>query len=331
MSELPQYGKRLHPEATMRAVLIDRYGGPEVLRTATVPRPIPKRGEVLVRTRYIGVNPKDIIVRKGKFRIATGNTFPLIVGHDIAGEVVEAGLGADLAEGTTVFGMINDFAGRAYSEYAAVDCRQIAEAPSTIELDVAAAVPLAAQTALQALRDDARVEPGASVLINGGSGGVGVFAVQIAKILGAEVTAVCSHRNVALMKELGADAVIDYGETELVDLDDRFDVIFDVFGNYRFDRLKHLLKAKGTYVHTIPTARIVKDVARTFIQRKRAKLVVVRSRREQLEWLRQHIDAGRIRVVVDRSFPLSAVADAHRYLETKRARGKVVLSVDDEG
>lgn len=331
MSELPQYGKQLHPQATMRAVLIDRYGGPEVLRMATVPRPIPKRGQVLVRTRYIGVNPKDIIVRKGKFRIATGNTFPLIVGHDIAGEVVEAGLGADLAEGTTVFGMINDFAGRAYSEYAAVDCKQLAEAPSTIELDVAAAVPLAAQTALQALRDDARIEPGASVLVNGGSGGVGVFAVQIGKILGGHVTAVCSHRNVELMKELGADEVIDYGATELVDLEERFDAIFDVFGNYHFDRLQHLLKAKGIYVHTIPTPRILKDVAKTFVKRKRAKLVVVRSKREQLEWLRQHIDAGRLRVVVDRSFPFSRVADAHRYLETKRARGKVVLAVDEEG
>ncbi len=327
MSALPQYGKHLHPSATMRAVVIDRYGGPEVLRQARVPRPVPTRGQVLVRTRFIGVNPKDVIVRKGKFRIATGKKFPLILGHDIAGEVVEAGDGADLAEGERVYGMINDFAGRAYAEYAAVDTKQVAKAPSSIELRAAAAVPLAAQTALQALRDDAHVKSGQKVLINGASGGVGVFAVQIAKILGAEVTAVCSHRNVDLVTDLGADRVIDYTQTELVDLDERFDAIFDVFGNYRFDSLKNQLSPRGTYVNTIPSAGIFKDVARTLLGPKRAKLVIVRSRRGQLDWLCQEIDAGRLRVVVDRSFPLQDAAEAHRYMETKRARGKVVLEV----
>jgi NADPH:quinone reductase-like Zn-dependent oxidoreductase len=312
----------------MRAVTIDRYGGPEVLHLTTVPRPVPTRGQVLVRTRFIGVNPKDIVVRKGKFKIATGKKFPLIVGHDIAGEVVDTGMGADLAEGDLVFGMINDFAGRAYAEYAAVDCQQLAIAPISIGMDVAAAVPLAAQTALQALRDDARLQPDQSALINGASGGVGVFAVQIAKILGARVTAVCSHRNADLVKELGADEVVDYSKVELVNLDERFDVIFDVFGNYHFDKLKHLLRPRGTYVHTIPSGRIFKDVARTLVRRKRAKLVVVKSRREDLDWLRKHIDAKRLRVVVDRSFALGDVAEAHRYMETKRARGKVVLAVD---
>jgi len=327
MSALPQYGKHLHPRETMRAVVIDRYGGPEVLRLATVPRPVPTRGQVLVRTRFIGVNPKDVVVRKGKFQIATGNKFPLIVGHDIAGEVVEAGLSCDLTEGDIVYGMINDFAGRAYAEYAAVNCKQLGRAPSSIELRVAAAVPLASQTALQALRDDAHVKPGQQVLINGASGGVGVFAVQIAKILGAQVTAVCSHRNVGLVTELGADRVIDYNQTKLVDVSERFDTIFDVFGNYRFDELKHLLTRRGTYVHTIPSARIIKDVARTLVRRKRAKLVLVKSQRDQLDWIRQQIDAGTMRVVVDRSFALDEAPEAHRYMETKRARGKVVLEV----
>ncbi len=327
MSALPQYGRHLHPNETMRAIVIDQYGGPDMLHLATVPRPVPARGQVLVRTRFVGVNPKDVIVRKGKFKIATGNKFPLIVGHDIAGEVMEAGVGADLAEGDRVYGMINDFAGRAYAEYAAVNCDQLAKAPSSIELRVAAAVPLAAQTALQALRDDAHVKPNQHVLINGASGGVGVFAVQIAKILGAQVTAVCSERNVELVSELGADRVIDYNQTELVDVDERFDAIFDVFGNYRFGKVAHLLTPRGTYVQTIPSSRIFKDVARTFVRRKRAKLVIVKSRRDQLEWIRQQIDAGSMRVVVDRSFALDEAPEAHRYMETKRARGKVVLEV----
>lgn len=329
MSALPQYGKHLHPAATMRAMVIDQYGDADVLQLRAVPRPVPTRGQVLVRTRFVGVNPKDVIVRKGKFKIATGKKFPLIVGHDIAGEVVEAGVGADLAEGDVVFGMINDFAGRAYAEYAAVDCQQLAKAPVSIELQVAAAVPLAAQTALQALRDDAHLKPGQSVLVNGASGGVGVFAIQIAKILGAKVTAVCSHRNTALVSELGADRVIDYTETELTELDERFDAIFDVFGNYSFGKLEHLLTPRGTYVNTVPSARIFKDIARTIIRRKRAKLVIVKSRRAQLEWIRQQIDAGSLRVVVDRCFSLAEAADAHRYMETKRARGKVVLEVGE--
>ena len=327
MSALPQYGKHLHPSATMRAVVIDRYGGPEVLRQATVPRPVPTRGQVLVRTRFIGVNPKDVVVRKGKFRIATGKKFPLIVGHDIAGEVVETGIGADFTEGDRVYGMINDVAGRAYAQFAAVDAQELAAAPSSIELRVAAAVPLAAQTALQALRDDAQLESGQRVLVNGASGGVGVFAVQIAKILGADVTAVCSQRNAELVTDIGADRVVDYAQTELVDLDQQFDTIFDVFGNYNFDKMKHLLASSGTYVQTIPSARIFKDVARTLVRRKRAKLVIVKSRRRQLDWLRQQIDAGSLRVVVDRSFPFAEVAEAHRYMETKRARGKVILEV----
>lgn len=328
MSAIPQYGRNLHPSETMRAVVIDRYGAPEVLRAAVVPRPVPKRGQVLVRTRFIGVNPKDVIVRKGKFQVATGKRFPIIVGHDIAGEVVEAAVGADLGVGDRVYGMINDFAGRAYAEYAAVSCREIAKAPTSIELNVAAAVPLASQTALQALRDDAQLKSGQRVLINGASGGVGVFAVQIGKILGAHVTATCSHRNLELVSELGADEVIDYTKRELVELEERFDAIFDVFGNYSFDELKHLLTPRGTYIHTIPSARIFKDVARTFVGRQRAKLVIVKSKRDQLDWMRQQIDAGALRVVVDRSFALDDAAEAHRYMETKRARGKVVLAVD---
>lgn len=312
----------------MRAMVIDAYGAPEVLHEASVPRPVPKGNQVLVRTEFIGVNPKDVIVRKGKFKIMTGNKFPLIVGHDIAGRVVEAGPGADLAVGEAVFGMINDFAGRAYAEFAAVNANQLARAPQSIDLRVAAAVPLAAQTALQGLRDDAKVTSGHNVLINGASGGVGVFAVQIAKILGARVTAVCSHRNIDLVRELGADAVIDYTQTDLLTSTEKFDTFYDVFGNHHFDKVVHLLKSRATYIQTIPSARIFKDVARTSIRRQRARLVVVRSRRAQLDWLRTQIDGGRLRVVVDRTFPLSEVAEAHRYMETKRARGKVVLEVD---
>ncbi|MEM8609854.1 MAG: NADP-dependent oxidoreductase [Myxococcota bacterium] len=327
MSALPQYGRRLDCERTMRAVVINRYGPPEVLQEVMVPSPLPKSGQVLVQTTFVGVNPKDVIVRKGKFKIATGNKFPLIVGHDVAGTVVETGAGTDLSVGDSVYGMINDFSGRAYAEYAAVDADQLAWAPRTIGPRAAAAVPLAAQTALQALRDEAGVVAGQRVLINGASGGVGVFAVQIAKIFGAHVTAVCSHRNVELVRGLGADEVVDYTQENPLDLGQKFDVFFDVFGNFAFDEARALLEPCARYVHTVPSARILKDVARTSLRKQRAKLVVVRSRRSQLDWLRRKIDGGKLRVIVDRSFPMSDVQEAHRYMETKRARGKVVLEV----
>lgn len=327
-SALPQYGRSLDPTRTMRAMVLHRYGSPEVLTEAQVPRPVPKSGQVLVRTRFVGVNPKDVIVRKGKFAVVTGKRFPLIIGHDIAGEVVETTARCDLAVGERVYGMINDFAGRAYAEYAAVNANQLGRAPRSIDLKTAAAVPLAAQTALQGLRDNGRLEAGQKVLINGASGGVGVFAVQIARILGAEVTAVCSGRNASFVAELGAREVIDYGTTELRSLSQRFDLIFDVFGNYHFDALKPLLMPRGIYVHTIPSPRIAQDVIRTLGKRQRAKLVVVRSRRAQLDWLSEQIDAGELKVPIDRTFPLREAREAHRFIETKRARGKVVLEVD---
>ena len=149
----------------MRAVVIDRYGPPEVLREVSVPRPVPKRAQVLVRTEFIGVNPKDIIVRKGKFKVATGNKFPLIVGHDVAGKVVKAGPGADLAKGDLVYGMINDFAGRAYAEYAAVNANQLARVPQSIRQFPTGAFPLQLDVLLatrevdRPLREPRGVEP----------------------------------------------------------------------------------------------------------------------------------------------------------------------------
>lgn len=308
--------------------MLDRYGPPDVLRIATMPRPTPRRKQVVVQTRWVGINPKDVLVRKGKFKTFTGRSFPIVVGHDIAGEVVEAGPGADLAEGSSVYGMLNSFSGGAYAEYVTADCDAVATSPRTIGSDFAAAVPLAGQTALQALRDKARLAPGQSVLINGASGGVGVFAVQIAKILGAHVTAVCSERNRELVSSLGADSVVDYGTVDLTTLPNRFDVFFDVFGNYAFGRVKHLLRREGTYVQTIPSRRIVTDALFTWPSSKSAKLVIVKSRRTQLEWLTGHIDSGALKVIVDQRFPISGVVGAHRYIETKRARGKIVLNAD---
>lgn len=311
----------------MKAIVIDRYGAADVLRLADLPMPKPGRKQVLVHVHYVGVNPKDIIVRKGKFKVMTGKRFPMILGHDIAGEVVEAGPESDLRKGDRVYGMLNNFSGGGYAEYVVSDIDALGKVPDGIDLKTAAAFPLAAQTALQALRDIAHVSNRDEVLINGASGGVGTFAVQIAKVLGARVTAVCSHRNIELVQELGADVVIDYTKTDITSLTERFDTVFDVFGNYDFDALKHLLRKPGCYVQTIPSKKIFLDIVRTGLTGKRARLVLVRSKRKDMDWLSEQIRAGTMKAVLDRTFRIEDVAEAHRHLETKRTRGKVVLEL----
>ena len=260
IDSLPQYGPHVDATERMHAVVVTRYGGPDVLEYSDVPRPAVRSGQVLVKSAYIGVNPKDVIVRKGKFARMTGKKFPLIVGHDIAGQVIASGPKTDLQVGDKVYGMINDFAGRAYAQYAAVDIDQLARIPDGLSMQEAAAIPLAAQTALQALRDDGKLKSGQRVLINGASGGVGTFAVQIAKIMGAHVTAVCSEKNRALVEELGADVHVDYKTTDILAGPGRYDIVFDVFGNYIFEAFKHKLTAAGRYVNTVPSGRIVRSI-----------------------------------------------------------------------
>jgi len=313
----------------MRAIQFHRYGRPEVLKLESAPQPRPGPGEVLVRVAAAAVNPKDCLVRKGKFAIATGHRFPLGVGYDFAGEVAELGAGVDdLREGQRVHGMLNGWRGRAYAEYLSCPAAELAPMPEALDSREAAAVPLAGQTALQALRDLGRVRSGDRVLINGASGGVGTFAVQVAKAMGAEVTAVCSAANADLVRGLGADHCHDYRESDPLDLEQRFDVWFDVFGNKSFPQARNALARRGVYITTVPAAASVAwHLGTRLSPGRRGLLVVVKSRRVDIEALTAWIEAGALRPVIARTYPLEWAADAHAYIETKRARGKVVLDV----
>lgn len=295
-----------------------------------VPDPVPGRGEVRVRVHAAALNPKDVLVRKGKLRLFSGLTrrrFPQASGYDLAGVVDAVGPGVrSVAPGDEIFAMIQRWRAGACAELALVPEDELAPKPG-VSMVEAAAVPLAGLTALQALRDLLRLRPAQEVVLNGASGGVGVFAVQIAKILGGRVVAVCSSRNVERMVALGADEVVPYDERPITALGRTVDAVFDVFGSAPYPEVKHLLGARGRYVTTIPApAHAARDLATRFTARP-ARLVVVKSRRRDLSQLARWIDAGRLRPVVDRTWPLEDVADAHAYLETKRARGKVVLEV----
>ncbi len=193
----------------MKALAINQYGGPEELQMAEVALPIPGRGEVLVRVHAAGVNPVDYKIRNGSLRWVTGRKFPRILGGDIAGVVEQAGKKSRYKPGDKVFAMLN-ISGGGYAEFAVVKESQLCPIPGVISMEDAAATPLAALTALQALRIGGEVNKDDHILINGASGGVGTFAVQIAKALGAHVTAVCSSKNVDFVQSLGADVVIDY-------------------------------------------------------------------------------------------------------------------------
>lgn len=309
----------------MKAVVYDRYGDAGVLALRDVRPPAPPGpGEIHVRVAAAALNPKDVLVRRGKFKLLTGSKFPRGVGYDFAGTVIG---GTRFAPGTRVFGMVNGWRGRTLAEELVCSADECDVMPD-LTFEEAAAIPLAGQTALQALRDVGRVRPGAVVCVNGASGGVGVFAVQIAKTLGARVTTLSSARNLDLCRKLGADEALDYERDDLFTHRGAFDAIFDVFGNRSFERVQAALKPHGTFIDTVPSRRMFLDALRTaFGRSKRARLVVVHSRAADLATLRGWVDEGRLKPVVDRAYGLDQAADAQRYLETKRARGKVVVRV----
>src|SRR5262245_3184628 len=239
----------------MRAVFISQYGGNEVLRYDELPRPVAKRGQVLVRVRAASVNPRDWIIREGRyvFKFALP-AFPIILGSDISGEVVACGPSASrFRPGDAVFGMQPMRGGMgAYAEYVAIDEAALAAKPEAVSHAEAAAVPCAGLTAWQAVAYIGRVGPGAKVTICGASGGVGSYAVQFAKALGAHVTAVTSGANADLALSLGADAVVDYKSEDFTRMVNRQNLVFDAVGRYGFARCVQVLAPGGRYVSTIP-------------------------------------------------------------------------------
>ena len=309
----------------MRAVQFDRYGSADVLALRDVAPPVINAKQVLVRVASASVNPKDTFVRKGRFRRLTGKHFPQWSGYDASGLVVESNV-ATFAPGDAVFGMLNGWRGGAAADLVAWPADELAPAPKTVPLPDAAAVPLAALTALQALRDHLAMEPGQSILINGASGGVGLFAVQIARTLGARVSAVCSAPRAPHVLALGADAVHDYAAGPLPD--GSFDGIFDVFGNLSARQVAPVTARGGRYVTTVPGPANLR-AALAIWRRPRTRIVNVRSRAADLAVLAAMVDAGQLRIVVDARFPAANVEAAHRHVEAKHTMGKVLLDFAD--
>jgi 2-desacetyl-2-hydroxyethyl bacteriochlorophyllide A dehydrogenase len=313
----------------MKAAIVYRYGNSEVLRIAEVDKPQIKPDEMLVKVYASSINPIDWKIRKGMLKILTGSVFPLILGFDVSGEVVEIGAKVSLFKvEDLVYARLDNLSGGAYAEYAAVSEKVAALKPINMTHEKAATVPLAAMTALQALRDEGNLKPGQKVLINGASGGVGIFAVQIAKILGAETIAVCSDRNQSLVSSLGADRVIDYNQQDFIGDTTKYDIIFDVVGNRSLIECKQVLKPDGVYITTQPTpGNYLKSLLTKIIPGQNSKVILLKSKRADLLYLKEQIEAEKIVTVIDRTYPLSEIAEAHAYSETGRVVGKIAIAI----
>lgn len=314
----------------MKALIYKSFGDPGVLEwVGDWSKPGVTANHVLVRVVAGSVNPKDVMLRKGKFSRTLARTpLPRVAGMDIAGEVVELGKNiVNLATGDLIFGMTNRFSGGVHSEYAVFKKSEIARAPSNISSVIASCVPLSAQTALQALRDHCKVKQGYKVLINGASGGVGHFAVQIAKALGAEVHAVCGSNHLDFVASLGADVVHDYAVEPAPKISSSFHCIFDVFGRFSRKDFAKQLGPRGIFVSTVPNVAALRGELLAWIGLdQRSRLVRVKSCTSDLNQLREWIESKILIPHVEKIYPITAAQDAHRHIESKHTTGKVVLS-----
>jgi len=320
----------------MKAIVRETYGPPEVLHLADIPRPTVGDADVLVRVRAASANAADWHLLRGTplpFRLVAGLRKPRfkIIGTDIAGSVEAVGRNVTtFRPGDEVFGELSRCGFGAYAEFAAAPEKALASKPANLSFEEAASIPTAGCTALQGLRQG-RIARGQRVLINGASGGVGTFAVQIAKSFGTEVTAVCSTRNVDAVRSIGADHVLDYTKDDFAAIGQRYDLILAANGDRSIWDYKRALTADGAYAMTGGSNRQLVD-ALLFgpllsVGRQRFGNVLVKPNQADLLFLKELCEAGKVRPMIDRRFSLSEVPAAVRYVEDGRARGKVVITI----
>jgi len=324
----------------MKAAIYSRYGPPDVVQITDVEKPVPKDDEVLIKVRAASVNPLDWRLMRGVppilhilFRMRKPTiTQPGRPGRDVAGQVEAVGRNVkQFKPGDEVFGWCRG----AFAEYACTSESALVVKRDKVTFEQAASVPVAALTALQGLRDKGQIQPGQKVLINGAAGGVGTFAVQIAKSFGADVTGVCSTRNVDMVRSIGADQVIDYTQEDFTKSEQRYDLILDCVGNHSLSACRRVLNPNGICVMAgapknlglFLTRAITGPVLSRFVSQK-FFMFIVKLRKEDLTIMQELIGAGKVTPIIDRRYSLSEVPEAIRYLEAGHARGKVVITLE---
>jgi NADPH:quinone reductase-like Zn-dependent oxidoreductase len=321
----------------VKAIVYHEYGSPDVLRYEEIPKPVPGDNEVLIAVHAAAVNPLDWHFVRGSpygFRFMTGLRKPKDprLGMDVAGSVEAVGKNVrGWKPGDDVFGACHG----AFADYVCAAESALAQKPAGVTFGQAGSVAVAAFTAIQGLRDKGHLQPGQKVLINGAAGGVGTIAVQIGRWLGAEVTGVCSTRNVAMVHSLGAHRVIDYTQQDFTQETQPYDVIFDCIGNHSLSACRHVLTQRGVYVMVgapsgrwvAPMDRALKAVLLSRFVSQTMMSIMAKPSKADLNLIAELLQSGKLTPVIDRSYPLTEVQEAIRYLEQGHARGKVVITV----
>ena len=322
----------------MKAIVCHKYGPPDVLKLTDVEKPIPEDNQVLVKIHAASVNYGNLVLLRGKpflARFAFGLLKPKypIPGGDIAGQV-EA-VGKDVKQfqpGDEVFGDLSGCGWGAFAEYVSVPEHALALKPANLSFEEAAAVPMAGVTALQGLRNKGKIQSGQKVLIHGASGGVGTFAVQIAKSLGAEVTGVCSTRNVDILRSIGADHAIDYTKEDFTQQKQSYDLILAVNGHQPISAYKRALNPNGVFVHVGGSgAQLFQAMVLgpwiSMTGSKKMGGMLQRANQKDLMYMKELLEAGKVKPVIDRCYKLSEIPEALRYFEEGHAQGKIVITV----
>jgi NADPH:quinone reductase-like Zn-dependent oxidoreductase len=319
----------------LKALYYEKYGDISVLKQGELddPKVVPDE-EVLIKVKYFGLNPLDYKLRSGMLKLMTFPTFPRTTGSDFSGEIIALGKNVkNFKVGDNVFGFLSQLNKGVSSQLLTANESILSLIPSNTDLPEASAVPLAALTSYQALVQLAKVRKGNKVLINGASGGTGIFAVQIAKMLGSSVTSITSDRNIRWMRDTFlVDNAIDYNQENFLDnlKNNEYDIIYDCYGNLSFNSVKNLLKSGGSFVTTDPfkLSNLIGMLVSKF-SKKNFLSVIVNSNNTDLNVIKNWIEDGKIKIFVDKKYNFNEAHLAYKYLETQRVKGKVIVKVDD--
>lgn len=311
----------------MKVVIIKKYGVANELQTVEMPKPSLKPNEVLVKNYYTSVNPWDYKVRNGSMKIFTGNKFPKILGTESSGVIEQ--MGSDV-KGFKIGDRIIAITGvkiGSYAEYIAIPETFVAKLPDNVSFEEGTTLPVVASTAYNALHLLGKIKPHDEVLINGAYGGVGIAAVQLAKLAGAKVTAVCSTNNIKKVEALGVDTIIDYTKQNVYLLNKQFDIVFDTVSTLDFGKTKAILKKKGIMINTLPSPKGMLTQFFTSFGSKKFKSIMNKPTAENISILANLVANKKLKVIIDREYTLDELPKAHEYSETGKAKGKILIKI----
>ena len=314
----------------MKAALIHAFGKPEVFTIGEIPEPTLGDHDILVEAKAGSINPVDWKQRMGNHKFLFGSPFPIMLGYDVSGIVKKTGSKVtDFKQGDTVCGVLNNKYGGALGQFVRGHQKCFSHVYSTLDLAQMAVLPLAGLTALQALRDKGKISTGKKVLVIGAAGGVGHYAIQVARVYESQVFAVSSEKHKSLIDTLAENTFIDYTKENILEIKERFDIIFDAVGKYSFPKCRHLLSPGGIYINTLPRPKILVHKLLSLLTRwKKVKTLLMRQDRGDLQLLVDWVQAGHIKLHVDKEFSIHQMAEAHAYSEAGHTEGKILIRYD---